>query len=352
MGVATLGYNRSYRARRLRISPHRKVKRRKGKRKYTTEDRQALRFMWELMSRPCGKRLKAIMPFVIDNLERYGKFPYSGEVRVHLLQMGSATMDRLLRRYKRYLGLKRRSTTKPGSLSRNRVPVLRYNEWSQERPGFLELDLVAHCGETTRGEYINTLSGVDTYSGWVVMQGVMGKSREHTLEGLEEEVVRLPFFLLGIHSDNGSEFINDHMINYCRNNRVNFSKGRSYRKKDNPRVEERNYTVVRRFVGYDRYDTERERVVMNELYPLLEVYYNYFQPMMKLERKERVGGKVRKVYSEPKTPYMRLQESSEVSGRVKRGLREVYLGTDLLELKEKIDRLVVRLFRVNRLKKR
>jgi hypothetical protein len=276
------GFNRSYLARRLRTFSFQKVKESKRvvrRCKYTEEDERALVEIWELMNYACGKRLKAAMRNVISNLERHGHWKYGEEVKAHLLEMSSSTMDRRLRKYKFSLKNRRKATTKPGTLLKNRIPVLWFHEWWEDKPGFIEMDLVAHCGASPSGEYINTLNTVDIKTGWVMLEAVMGKSRRFTLEAFDRGVKRFPFSVMGIHSDNGSEFINDHFYNWCLNNGVNFSKGRPYRKNDNPRVEGKNYTVVRRAVGYWRYDTERELGIMRDLYLKLEDYHNFFQPL-------------------------------------------------------------------------
>jgi len=341
------GFNRVYLARRLRtFSKGKQVRVRKRKGKYTKEDEVALVEIWYLMNFPCGKRLKAVMGEVIGNLERNGHWGYGEEVKVHLLEMSSSTIDRKLRKYKLELKRRRKATTKPGTLLKNRIPVLWFHEWWEDRPGFVEMDLVAHCGASLSGQYINTLNTVDIKTGWVVLEAVMGKSRRYTLEAFDRGVKRFPFDVLGIHSDNGSEFINDHFYNWCINNGVNFSKGRSYRKNDNPRVEGKNYTVVRRAVGYWRYDTERELELMRDLYIKLEDYHNFFQPTSKVTRKVRLGdGRVRKVYDMPRTPYQRVLESEHVKGEEKERLRERYVKLDLYQLKCEIDRLINKLYR-------
>ncbi len=341
------GFNRSYLARRLRsFSSHQGGRVRKRRCKYSKEDERALLWVWRLMNFACGKRLKAVMAEVIDNLERNGHWGYGEEVKRHLLEMSSSTIDRRLRRYRLDMKRRRRATTKPGTLLKSRIPVLWFHEWWEERPGFVEMDLVAHCGASPSGEYINTLNTVDVKTGWVVLEAVMGKSRRYTLEAFDRGVRRFPFRVLGIHSDNGSEFINDHFYNWCLNNGVNFSKGRPYKKNDNPRVEGKNYTVVRRAVGYWRYDMGRELELMRELYLKLEDYHNYFQPTSKVTRKERLGdGRVRKVYDMPRTPYQRVLESEYVGDEEKKGLRERHRELDLYQLKSEIDRLISKLYR-------
>lgn len=343
------GFNRSYLSRRLRThsSSKSKLKARRGrKNKYTEEDVKALREIWELMDFSCGKRLKPMMGEVIKNLEKNGHWRYSEEVKNHLIEMSSSTIDRKLRKYKISLKTRKRKTTKPGTLLKSRIEMLRFHEWWEGKPGFIEIDLVAHCGSSPSGEYINTLNGVDVKTGWVMLEAVMGKSRRYTLEAFVRGVKRLPFRVLGIHSDNGGEFINDHFYNWCINNEVNFTRGRAYRKNDNPRVEAKNYTVVRRAVGYWRYETELELKIMRELYLKLEGYHNFFQPTSKVVAIERSeDGKYRKIYDEPRTPYQRLLESPYIGDGVKEALRERYEGIDLYRLRAEIDMLTKRLYR-------
>ena len=343
------GFNRSYLMRRLRTYTSGNSKsgvHRGRKNKYTKEDVEALRDIWELMDFPCGRRLKAIMEEVIRNLEKNGRWKYSKEVKKHLLEMSSSTIDRKLREHKISLKSRKRRTTKPGTLLRNRIEMLRFHEWWDERPGFLEIDLVAHCGSSPSGEYINTLNCVDVRTGWAIMEPLMGKSRRYTLEAFIRAVKRLPFRVLGIHSDNGGEFINDHFYNWCVNNKINFTRGRAYRKNDNPRVEAKNYTVVRRAVGYWRYDTENQLKLMRELYLKLEEFHNFFQPTSKVVRVERrEDGKYRKIYDKPRTPYQRVLESPYIEEEIKEKLRERYESIDLYQLRREIITLIRRLYR-------
>jgi len=299
---------------------------------------------------PCGKRLKPFMPKIIDSLISHGELEISEDIKALLIQMSSSTIDRLLRPYKMRLKPKGRATTKPGKILIERIPIKTFYEWRDTEPGFFEIDMVAHCGATTRGEYFYTLNCVDVATSWVEIEVVRNRSRSRTVEALDRINRRVPFPVKGIHSDNGSEFINSHFLYYCEVERINFTRSRPDKKDDNSYVEQKNWTVVRRNVGYMRYDTEAEYRVMKELYGHLRLYVNFFQPTMKLVMKERVGRKYRKVYDEAKTPFERLKLSGVLTYEVERELEQLYLSTNPVELKRKIEKLKQKLYNLSRRK--
>ena len=207
----------------------------------------------------------------------------------------------------------------------------------------MEVDLVAHDGGNSSGEYCHTLDVTDVCTGWTETRAVKNKAQVWVFEALQEIQARLPFKLLGIDSDNGSEFINNHLIAYCSTQAIKFTRGRPYRKNDNCYVEEKNYSVVRKTVGYARYDTAQELALLNELYSLLRLYTNCFLPVMKLASKQRLGSKVKKTYDAPLTPYNKLMQSAEVPEKAKRQLRKEYLTLNPAELDRKIAALQVKL---------
>jgi len=229
------------------------------------------------------------------------------------VRMSAATVDRRLRPFRRQLRSHGMGTTKPGTLLKSQVPVRTYTPWEEERPGFVEIDLVAHCGSTTAGHYLNTLTVTDVAMTWTECVGVWGKGQAAVFEGLQRIRGRLPFPLLGIDSDNGSEFLNAHLVRFCEQEHITFTRSRPYWKNDQAHVEQKNWSVVRRLLGYGRYESEESLARLNEVYELLRVWINHWQPTMKLIGKRRDGAKVTKRYDVPRTPYRRVLETVALS---------------------------------------
>ncbi|MDP6348120.1 MAG: transposase, partial [Dehalococcoidia bacterium] len=238
-----------------------------------------MKVAWEASDRMCSKRLQPFLPELVGVLERHSELSLAGDVRDQLCRMSAATIDRVLKPYRRR-GLRRPfSTTKPGSLLKAAIPIRTFADWDDKRPGFLEVDLVAHCGESTEGFYLNTLSTVDVATGWVECQGVWGKGQERVGGAVHQIGQRLPFPFLGLDSDNGSEFINHHLYDYCQRKKITFTRSRPYKKNDSAHVEQKNWTVVRRLVGYDRYSSREALAQLNRVYELVRWYANFFQPV-------------------------------------------------------------------------
>jgi hypothetical protein len=372
--VELTGYNRSYAARVLRQRAKPKVlgrltaggvkitlvedermKRRKRRRsrprKYDKEVLEALEKIWLICDCICSKRLAPYLPEIIPVLERWGELEIAEEVRRKLLEISPATIDRLLASVRKRYQLRARSKTKPGTLLKDQIPIRTFSDWDEGRPGFVEVDLVSHDGGNARGDYIQTLDLTDVCTGWTETRAVKNKAQVWVFAALQEVRARLPFELLGIDSDNGGEFINAHLVRFCDENEITFTRSRPYRKNDNCFVEQKNYSVVRRAVGYWRYDTGEELVVLNELYDRLRLYTNFFQPVMKLTEKTRVGSKVRKKYDQAKTPYRRVLESSFPSREEKEELEQEYAKLNPVELKREIIRLQDRLSELAQLKR-
>ena len=303
---------------------------------YGAEVVEALKRIWGILDLICGKRLKTALPEVIPKLERWGELKVSAEVREKLLKMSASTIDRVLTAERRRIELRSRSGTKPGTLLKHQVPIRTFCEWDESKPGFMEVDLVSHGGGDERGDFCQTLSATDISSAWTETEAVRNKAQAHVFEGLTKIRARLPFALLGLDSDNGSEFINAHLVAYCEQEQITFTRSRPYRKNDNCYVEQKNYTVVRKTVGYMRHDTTKELEILNRLYSYLRLYTNYFLPSMKLSEKTRIGSKVVKRYEEPKTPYKRLLESPSVDRRIKRRLRAEYEQLNPAQLRREI----------------
>lgn len=312
---------------------------------YTSAVRKALVKIWAILDCPCGKRLIAALPDTLEALEKHGEVDFEDSVRSRLLSMSASTADRLLASERKKLELKSRARTRPGSLLKHKIPVKTFADWNDTRVGFMEIDLVGHDGGNASGDYCQSLDATDVASGWNEQRAIKNKAQKWTFAALEEIRARLPFPLLGIDSDNGSEFINFHLVDYCEAEKITFTRGRPYRKNDGCYVEQKNYTSVRRNVGYMRYDTDEELFILNELYDVLRLYGNFFLPQAKLVEKVRDGSRVTRRYDEPKTPYRRLLESPDVSKAVKSKLRRQYGRLNPAELKREILKLQDRLYK-------
>ena len=301
--------------------------------------------VWAILDCPCGKRLIAALPDTVKALEKHGEIDLGDPVRSRLLSMSASTADRLLASERKKMELKGRSGTKPGSLLKHQIPIKTFADWDDAKVGFMEIDLVGHDGGNISGDYCQSLDATDVASGWNKQRAIKNKARKWTFAALEEIRERLPFPLMGIDSDNGSEFINLHLVEYCEKEKITFTRGRPYRKNDGCYVEQKNYTSVRRNVGYMRYDTDKELEILNELYEALRLYGNFFLPQAKLIEKVRAGSKITRRYDEPKTPYRRLLESPEVDEVVKRKLRRQHAKLNPAGLKRQILKLQDRLYK-------
>jgi len=337
---ALAGYNRSYAARllrrRARGSPPSRKRRRGRRATYGRELLEPLSKVWATMGGICGKRLAAAMAATVAALERHGELKLSGEVRAQLLAMSAATIDRLLAAKRRRLRLKGMSHTKPGSLLKSQIPVRTFAEWDQAKPGFIEIDLVGHEGGEARGEFAYSLCATDVASGWTEVRIVRNRARRWTFEALLDIRRGLPFGLLGIDSDNGGEFINAHLLSWCDEQRLTFTRSRAYEKNDSCYVEQKNWSVVRREVGYGRYDTQAERDLIAEIYADLRLYVNFFLPQMKLIAKQRTGAKVQKRYDRPATPYQRLLALGALDAKTVAALEEQYLSLNPAALRRRL----------------
>ena len=319
-------------------------------RTYGVEVIEPLKFIWGTLNGPTGKRLAPFMDEIVAALERAGELQLEAEVRRKLLGISAATIDRVLAPERARLQMHGRSGTKPGSILRRQIPIRTFADWDEARPGFLEVDLVAHDGGTGRGEFCQTLDMTCVATGWTEARAVRNKAQRWVHEALVDVASHLPFPLLGIDSDNGSEFINFHLFNWCTENDVTFTRSRPYRKNDNCFVEQKNWPMVRQQVGYARYDCAGELKVLNELYGYLGPYMNFFGPQMKLVQKSRDGAKVTKRYDTAKTPYQRVMASPHMEDSVKRELTQTYLELNPAELKRQIARCQDRLLAINRAK--
>lgn len=347
--VAATGYHRKYAIRVLKHGRKASGLRKKGRRKeYQGEVVAALTRIWEICGRICSKRLKPFLPEIVAVLERHQELSLSAEVKSQLLRMSRSTIDRCLQpvrfEEKRH-GL---STTKPGTLLKKAIPIRTFADWDDARPGFVEVDLVAHCGESVEGQFLNTLTTTDVSTGWTECVAVLHRSQHLVFAAIQAMRQRLPFPLLGLDSDNGGEFINDILYRYCQDEQVTFTRSRPYKKNDQAHVEQKNWSVVRHLIGYDRFETQEELQLLNSIYADLRLYVNFFQPVLKLIGKEQVGKKTVKRYDEAATPYQRVLSSKQVDLTVKARLCHQYLQLNPVALRNKIDQNVARLWKIIR----
>ena len=332
------GYHRKAAIRILRRGKRLKASKRRGRpRRYDAVVAGALRVAWEATDRLCSKRLHPFLPELVKILRRHGDKTMTAEIEAELCRVSSSTIDRLLRPYRQIGGRRPFTSTKPGSLLKSSIPIRTFADWEENRPGFLEVDLVIHCGESAEGFYLTTLSTVDVASGWSECIGVWGKGQERVGAAIHRTRKRLPFPLLGLDSDNGSEFINHHLYTYCQREGITFTRSRSYKKNDSCHVEQKNWSVVRRLIGYDRYNSRTALEALNRVYDLLRLYINFFQPVMKLVTKTRHGARVHKVYDTARTPYQRLLEAGILTEAKQQELATTYYGLNPVSLLRQIN---------------
>jgi hypothetical protein len=351
--VALTGFARSYAALVLRghgrvVEVNHKLRvrgdvgqrqRRPGRRPaYDEEVVKVLLKVWRIMDYICGKRLAPVLAEIVERLARRGELRCSAETRKKLARMSAATIDRRLRGERKKYQLKGRAHTRPGTLLKHQIPLRTFSEWDEQRPGFLEIDLVGHDGGVIDSLHAFTLNATDVATGWTVCAALKNKAQCWTFEGLQKIRAKLPFSLLGIDSDNGSEFINETLLAYCQKEGITFTRSRPYRKNDSCFVEQKNYSVVRRAVGYQRCDTDAQLRLLAALYEPLELYTNFFQPSMKLQAKERNGARVIKKYDRARTPYQRVLESSFIDEQTKEQLRQCYELLNPAQLKRQLER--------------
>jgi hypothetical protein len=331
--VAVTGYHRKHAIRTLRATTAElPAVQRPRPRRYDDAVGAALVLLWEASDRVCGKRLRPLIPTLVEALERHGHMHVGGDVRLRLLSLSAATIDRLLS-VRRSKGRDRaRRPSRVVSAIRRSVPVRTFGDWKEPLPGFVEADLVSHSGEHAAGSFAQTLTITDIASGWTECVALVVRDGSLVVEALTRLRNTLPFPLRGFDTDNGSEFVNETVIMYCHENAIEFTRSRPYRKNDQAWVEQKNGSVVRRFVGYRRLEGLASVGVLNRLYAAARLFVNFFQPSFKLASKTRVGARVAKRYHPPTTPSERLLQSEAVSAEVKDKLRAVAVSLDPLRL--------------------
>lgn len=304
---------------------------------YDKEVEAALVPLWEVSDRLSSKLFHPYVPELLRVMTVHKEIALRKEVKEKLLTMSHGTCASLLQKIRAHQIKKLHGTTKPGTLLKSQIP-LRTGPWNESAPGYAEIDLVAHCGESAAGEFAFTLDFTDIYTGWIERRAVLGRPQERTHAALKDIKTKLPFPLLGLDSDNDSTFINHQLLRWCHEEHVAFTRSRPYKKNDNAHIEQKNWTCVRKIFGYIRIETGAQVKLMNELYcGPLRLYTNFFKPVMKCIEKKRIGSKVVKRYDLPRTPYARVLECSEVNEETKKELRALYAAINPVQLRREID---------------
>jgi len=344
--VAATGYTRKYALRMLRHPPPvaAAITRPRAPR-YGLAVQAALQVAWEAANGICGKRLVPFLPELVPALERHGHLALPDEVRAQLLTLSPATADRLLTRARRAAEPRGITTTKPGALLKRQVPLRTFAGWDDATPGFVEADLVAHCGPQAAGAFLHTLVLTDVATGWTECLPLLTRSHDAVIGALDRVRRLLPFPLRGLDTDNGVEFLNYQLLDYCARERITFTRGRAYRKNDQCFVEQKNGVIVRQIVGYDRFagvDAYRQLV---EVYRALRLYVNFFQPSMKLREKQRDGTALHRRYDRAQTPWQRLLAADVLDAVVVERLNAIFRSLDPLHLRRQLEALLDALWR-------
>ncbi|MFH1260141.1 MAG: integrase [Elusimicrobiota bacterium] len=307
------GYNRKYAIRKLNKPPSGQraavVNNRRHSTKYEETVVDIITKVWEAAGYPCSDRLKSVLPLWMPWIEKY--FTLNCELKEKILKISPSQMDRRMRTQK--LVKKRRiyGRTKPGTLLKHHIPI-KTDHWDVKEPGYTEVDTVSHSGNSADGTFAYSVNQTDILTTWVETRAVLGKGERNISSALDEMEETFPFKVLGLDSDNGSEFINYHLYERCKNRNIQFTRGRQYKKNDNAHIEQKNWTHVRKIMGWDRYDTHTAVDAMNNLYKNeLRLFMNLFMPSMKLLDKKRIGSKVKRHYDKPATPLDRLIASGK-----------------------------------------
>jgi transposase InsO family protein len=346
---ATTGYHRKAAIRRLRApgggggaAPRPGAR----PRRYGPAVAAALARVWEASGRLCAKRLVPFLPELLPLLERHGELVLEAPVRARLLELSAATADRLLRPHRRPSGDPRTPAGRPPTAAALRVlvPLRTWGEWAGAAPGALQADMVLHCGEVNAGFYLTTLVAVDVASGWTELQAVWGLGGQRVGAALHLVRRDLPVPLRELHTDNGSEFLNEAVYPWCRRHGIRFTRGRPHRKNDQAWVEQKNGDVVRRLVGYDRYSTKAALAALQEVYRLARLWVNFCRPVRKLLAKERVGAKVRKRFDLARTPYQRLRAAGALEAARSQALEAQYRQLNPVALRAELEAALERLW--------
>lgn len=338
--IESTGYSRKHAIALLAGAPKPRSKSRRARPSRYNHLYETLVRIWAASNFLCGKRLKPFLPALVASLVFHKEIKLSKDDKALVLTVSAATIDRVLARARKGLNPKGKATTKPGTLLKHQIPIRTFAEWNENKPGFLEVDLVAHCGNSTRGEYINTLNMTDVATGWTTPSAFMGRSQQFCTAAIDELRPTLPFAVMGIDSDNGAEFINDHLMRYCQREHITFTRARPNKKNDSCYVEQKNWDVVRKMIGYGRFDTYQQLDIINRIYRLLAFYQNYFQPSQKLVSKTRIGAKVIKKYDTAQTPAQRLIARKDTPAPTRKLLKDTFRQINPVQLLRSITQLL------------
>jgi hypothetical protein len=338
--VAAAGVSRRT-ASELLLRPPGPIARARGRpgKRYGADVQAALEMLWAVSGYLCSKRLVPGLSNLIELMEAHGESLWSEQTRAKLLGLSPATCDRLLRAQRRSFSPKGRCMTKPGTLLKSQIPIRTWSDWMDEEPGFCEMDLVHHCDNDTSGEYLHTITITDVVLGWTEIEALRNRSETSVVAAVEAIRARMPYPIKGLDSDSGSEFINLIMLRYCRDRGIVFTRSRPYRKNDQCKVEQKNWSVVRQNVGYNRFEGEDARRTLSAFYRVLRVRVNFLEPSLKLISKERVGSRVRKKYDKAKTPCQRATEHTCISKKVTEALKEQREAVNPAHIAREIQRL-------------
>jgi hypothetical protein len=345
---ATTGWHRNHARKALTQALKPKIVRARKPRepRYGADVIAALAFCWAVLGAPTGKRLAPIMAELVPTLRRFRELMITDEVACALIAMSPATMDRRLAVDRAKMVLRGRSHTKPGSLLKSQIPIRTWAQWDDAVPGFVEIDLVGHEGGNAVGDHCYTLTVTDIATGWTENRSVRNKARRWVIAALEEISMIMPFPIIGVDSDNGSEFINHHLLDWCTKRQITFTRSRPGNSNDGAHVEQKNWAVVRTVVGYHRYDTAAELTLLNKIWMLQSLMTNYFYPQQKLISKLRDGAKVIKKYDRATTPHRRAAVHDGVTAEDKIILADAYTELNPAAVQREIQALTDRLLTI------
>jgi hypothetical protein len=304
----------------------------------------AAEVLWQASGRIGAHRLHPFVPELLDRLVRCGELVVAPDLDKQLRQASRPTLGRLLAPARATFPPRGATITRPGPVLKHEIPIRTFTEWTDARPGFLEVDLVAHCGTSTEGFYLCTLCAVDITTAWVELEAVWGKGQKRVGGAVDHVRTRLPMPLVGLDSDNGSEFINRSLLDYCRRYGITFTRSRAWKKNDSAHVEQKNGAVVRQLIGYDRFASHAAYASLARVYRLARLHVNFFQPVEKLVTKTRQGARSRRIYDRAQTPYQRLCAAGVLSPETRRELEGRYQSLNPLHLRRELDRELERLW--------